>query len=112
MAVTEQEVDCFQGEDLALTFTVLGSDPVGTMTLSFVLRKVTAGVAGAALVTKATADMTVDGTARTVVVPLTPADTDQTPGRYVGQLWRTNAGTRNCLAEIWLDVALPTLDYP
>lgn len=90
-------IECFRGEALTLADVILGSGSIAAWTLTFAL-KLTHD-ASTTLVTKTVGSgITItDAAARTFTVSLTAANTNQTAGKYVYTIARTNSGAETVL---------------
>jgi hypothetical protein len=96
-----QNLSCLAGEAVVLTVT-MDTPPAGGISgwaLAFYLKK--AYTDAVALVTKTSGSgITVtDAVNGVFTVTLATADTDQTPGNYVYDVWRTDSGQETALAH-------------
>jgi hypothetical protein len=96
-----QSLSCLAGEAVVITVT-MDTPPAGGISgwaLAFYLKKAYTDLA--ALVTKTTGSgITItDATAGVFTITLATADTDQTSGNYVYDVWRTDAGQETALVH-------------
>jgi hypothetical protein len=96
-----QNLSCLAGEAVVITVT-MDTPPVGgigSWALTFYLKKAYADLAALVTRTSGAGIAVVDATAGVFTITLATADTDQTPGNYVYDVWRTDAGQETALAH-------------
>jgi hypothetical protein len=96
-----QNLSCLAGEAVVITVT-MDTPPAGGIsgwTLAFYLKKAYADLAALVTKTSGTGIAVVDATAGVFTVTLATADTDQAPGNYVYDVWRTDSGQETALVH-------------
>jgi hypothetical protein len=96
-----QNLSCLAGEAVVITVT-MDTPPAGGISgwaLAFYLKKAYADLAALVTRTSGAGIAVVDATAGVFTITLATADTDQTPGNYVYDVWRTDSGQETALAH-------------
>jgi hypothetical protein len=96
-----QNLSCLASEAVVITVT-MDTPPAGGISgwaLAFYLKQKYADLAALVTKTSGTGIAVVDATAGVFTITLAAADTDQTPGNYVYDIWRTDAGQETALVH-------------